>query len=80
MTRIIKIWCAINVDNTLSIHSEEPTRNKDLGIWVSNAPFVHSIIYKQMSELMKKAGISFEDDPEYFEINMELPEVKDVNP
>lgn len=73
MTRIIKIWCAINADNTLSMHSEEPTRNKDLGIWVSNAPFVHSIIYNQMSEFMRTASISFENDPEYFEISMEIP-------
>lgn len=76
MMKVIKIWCAINADNTLSMHSEEPVRNTDLGVWISNAPFVHSIIYKQMSDFMRTANISFENDPEYFEINMELPEVK----
>lgn len=74
MIKTIKIWCGINKDGILSIHSVEPTRNNVLGIWTSNAPYVNSILYSQMTKLLKNASLTFNNDPEYFEINMTIPD------
>lgn len=72
-TKIVKVWCGINVDGTLSMHSVEPERDKNNGVWISKKPFVNYILYNQIYELMKTASMTFENDPEYFEINMQIP-------
>lgn len=74
MIKSIKIWCGVNRDNTISIHSVEPIKNNVLGIWVSNAPYVNSMLHVQMAKLLKNAALTFDDDPEYFEINMTIPD------
>ena len=43
--RQLTVWAAINKNGSLSLHTEEPIRNEDTGIWVSKSPFVNSVLF-----------------------------------
>ena len=47
--KTIKVWAGINKDRSLSLHSIEPKRNDKAGIWESNAPYLNSVLYNELS-------------------------------
>ena len=53
--KTVKIWVDVNKNQSVVMFSEEPKKNKKLGKWESNKPFVNSVLFTQLSDLMKKA-------------------------
>ena len=66
----IKVWCGINKNGKLSMHAEQPTRDEDRGIWVSNFPFVNSVLYGQLFTMFEKANITWANDCEFLEFQL----------
>lgn len=69
--KTVKIWVAVNKNQSVVMFSEEPKKNKKLGKWESNKPFVNSVLFTQLSDLMKKANQTWENEPQYFEIQIQ---------
>lgn len=67
----LNIWLCVNKNGYVNIFNAQPIRNREAGKWVSKYPFVNSAIYGQMKELATKAQMTWESEPEYFEIAYE---------
>lgn len=59
----LTIWFAVNKSGFVVLYLNEPKRNTETGKWESDSPFVNSVLYKQIVELVNKAGITWNDDP-----------------
>lgn len=68
--KTIKVWIGINKDNSLSLHTETPTRDDERGIWVSRFPFCNSLMYNELSKMITKTKMSWESEPEFMEVNI----------
>ena len=67
----ITIWIGVNKNGKISMHTVEPTKNEKLGIWVSNSPFVNSVIYNNLSSTIEKTQMNWESSCEVFQINIQ---------
>ena len=67
----VKIWAAVNGDGFIGLYSAEPTRNTVTRKWECKFPYCNQTVYNQFSALIKKAGLTWEHDPEYFELSFE---------
>lgn len=68
--KTIKVWAGINKDRSLSLHSVEPKRNDKAGIWESNAPYLNSVLYNELSAMFEKTELNFNTPCQFFEINL----------
>ena len=66
----IKVWAGVNKNGKLSMHSEQPVRDEERGIWVSKLPFVNSVLYAQVSTMFEKANITWTNDCEFLEFQL----------
>lgn len=68
--RQLTVWAAINKNGSLSLHTEEPIRNEDTGIWVSKSPFINSVLYKDLSNMIEKTPMNWESNPQPFQLSI----------
>ena len=61
------IWFGINKNRKVRMFLEEPTRDKDLNIWVGKN-FCNSVIQRQLEEMVKGTTLSWEDDPQVIQL------------
>ena len=66
----ITVYIGVNKNGSISLHSIEPTRDEDRGIWVSKMPFCNSIIYNQFTKLVEKSNMNWLNDPEPVTVNI----------
>ena len=66
----ITVWAGINRNGKLSLHTIEPSRNNNLGTWVSNSPFLNSVIYDNLSKTLEKTPMNWQSPSEVFQINL----------
>ena len=66
----ITIWVGVNKNGKISMHTAEPKRNDDTGRWVSNSPFINSVLYKNLSDVFEKSPMNWETPCEVFQINI----------
>ena len=66
----ITIWVGVNKNGKISMHTVEPTRDEDLGVWVSNSPFVNSVLYDNLSKTIEKTPMNWESSCEVFQIQL----------
>ena len=66
----ITVWIGVNRNGKISMHTVEPTRDEDLGVWVSNSPFVNSVLYTNLSQTIEKTPMSWESSCEVFQIQL----------
>ena len=66
----ITIWIGVNKNGKISMHTVEPTRDEDLGVWVSNSPFVNSVLYENLSKTIEKTPMNWESSCEVFQIQL----------
>ena len=64
------IWIGVNKDKSISMHTEEPTRDNERGIWVSKSPFINSILHNEVVEMIGKTDMSWEADAQPFQLNI----------
>ena len=60
----INIWFAVNKNGFVGLYCDEPKRNIDNGKWESDSPFLNSVIYNQISDLVKRTKFSWNNNPE----------------
>ena len=68
--KTINVWVGVNRNGSLSMHTEQPIKDEERGIWVSNKPFINSVIYNDLSNTIQKTNLSFESSPEFLKINI----------
>lgn len=66
----ITIWVGVNKNGKISMHTVEPTRDEDLGVWVSNSPFVNSVLHENLSKTIEKTAMNWESSCEVFQIQL----------
>ena len=66
----ITVWIGVNRNGKISMHTVEPTRDEDLGVWVSNSPFVNSVLYANLSQTIEKTPMNWESSCEVFQIQL----------
>lgn len=67
----VKVWTAVNADGYIGLYNEEPTRNEQTRKWECKFPYCNQIVYNQFSSLVRKAGMTWQHEPEYFELTFE---------
>ncbi len=66
----MQIYIGINKNKKVSLHTVEPVRNTELGIWVSKRPYVNSYVQKNLEDMIKHSKMTWEMEPEVIEIDM----------
>lgn len=66
----ITIWVGVNKNGKISMHTIEPVKDENRGMWVSKSPFVNSVLYTNLSEMIEKTPMSWESSCEVFQINI----------
>ena len=67
----VKVWAAVNADGYIGLYNEEPTRNEQTRKWECKFPYCNQIVYNQFSSLVRQAGMTWQHEPEYFELTFE---------
>ena len=71
MNRTLEIWVAVNKNGDVRMFTDEPVRNNETGRWEGKHPFVNCILQVQFEELCTKSKITWEMEPNPFEINLD---------
>ncbi len=58
------IWFAVNKNGFVGLYLDKPVRNKLTKKWESKYPFINSIIYNEIVDLVEKAKYTWENEPE----------------
>ena len=66
----ITVYVCVNKNGSIGLHSIEPTRDENRGMWISKMPFCNSLAYTQFSSLIEKSNISWINDPEPLTFNI----------
>lgn len=65
----MKLYIGVNKNNTISLHTVEPTRSDD-NRWISLRPYVNSAMHNSLKDMIKHSNMNWEMDPEIIEINV----------
>jgi len=68
--KTISVWIGVNKNGNISMHTVEPTKDEELGIWVSNSPFVNSVLYDNFQKMIEKTPMNWESSPQPFQIEI----------
>lgn len=66
----MRIFLGVNKNGNISLHIVEPKRNNDNGTWISNRPYVNSVVYNNLSKMIKHSKMTWEHEPEVLEIDL----------
>lgn len=67
---IVQVWFAVNRDGFLGLYLEEPKRDDTTGKWVSDKPFLNTVLYRQVKDMVDKSKFTWSMDPECFAIQL----------
>jgi len=68
----VTIWFAVNKNGNVRMFLDNPKKNTERGIWEGKYPYVNSIIYKDINKVVKQAKMTFENNPEVIEIQIQI--------
>ena len=60
----MNVWFSVNKNGFINISKDEPRRNNELGKWEYYFPYINSIIYEQIKNLVEKVNFSWKNDYE----------------
>ena len=66
-----KFWLYMNKNGFIGMSFDKPERNEKTGKWVSKYPYCNSIMHAQIVDMIAKSQFSWQNEPEYIEINFE---------
>ena len=66
----ITVWLGVNKNGKISIHTEEPIRDEEHGVWKSNSPFLNSVLYANLSQMIERTQMNWESGYEIFQIQI----------
>lgn len=64
-----KFWLYMNKNGFIGMSFDKPERNEKTGKWISKYPYCNSIMYAQIVDMISKSQFSWQNEPEYIEIN-----------
>ena len=70
MVTTIKVWAGVNKNGFLVLFTKEPKRNVAAGKWEGEM-YINSAIYKMLTNLVEQAKMSWENEAEYFEFEIQ---------
>jgi len=68
--KTITVYVCVNKNGSIGLHSIEPTRDENRGMWISKMPFCNSIAYNQLVSLVEKSNLTWNNDPEPITLNI----------
>lgn len=68
----VAIWFAVNKNGDVRMFLDNPTKNAQLGIWESTKPYVNSVIYKDICQIVQQTKMNFENNPEVIEMQIQF--------
>lgn len=68
----VAVWFAVNKNGDVRMFLDNPTKNVQLGIWESKSPYVNSVLYKDICQIVQQAKMNFENNPEVIEIQIKF--------
>jgi hypothetical protein len=66
----VQIWFCVNRNGDIRMFTDNPTKNEKLGKWTSKNPFINSVLYNDISQIVKSAHMTFENNPEIIEMQI----------
>lgn len=66
----MQIFIGVNKNGSVSIHTIEPVRDNDKGIWISSHPYINSVVQKNIDNMIKHSSMTWAMEPEIIEIDM----------
>ncbi len=64
----IGIWFSINKNGFLNLSIDEPKRNNATKKWEFKYPYLNSVVYGEISDLVEKTKIGWDHEAEYLMI------------
>ena len=65
------IWFAVNKNGKVVMFTEEPIKNESMGVWVSKSPYVNSVIYDDICEVVRRAKMGFNHECQCIELHID---------
>ena len=65
------IWFCVNRDGKVKMFLDEPVKNEKTGRYEGKSPYVNTLLYKDMCEVVKQSKMTFETDPQAIEIRVQ---------
>ncbi len=65
-----QIWFAVNHNENVVMFLDEPVKNEKLGKWESKYPYINSLIYKDICNLVKQSKMNWNSECQCIEINI----------
>lgn len=69
--KTMTVWFAVNKNGYVSMYAKEPQRNEKTGKWDCNLPFINSLVYNQICQLVEKSGMDWTKEPECITFQMD---------
>jgi len=67
----VVVWFGVNKNGDVRMFlDEEPKKNLERGILVGNNPFVNSVLYEDLKQVVKNAKMTFNSDPQCIEMQI----------
>lgn len=67
-----QIWFYVDRDGKTKMSLDEPKKNEKIGKYEAKYPYVNCLIYKEICEVVKHACLTYESEPQFIEIQLEL--------
>ncbi len=64
----IGIWFSVNKNGFLNLSIDEPKRNEKTKKWELKFPYLNSVVYEEIKDLVEKAKIGWDHEAEYLMI------------
>ena len=68
----VQIWFAVNKNGQVRMFLDNPKRNINKGIWESKCPYINSLLYKDICQVVQQAKMTYENNPECLEIQFKV--------
>lgn len=65
------IWFCVNRDNKVKMFLDEPVKNEKTGRYEGKSPYVNTLLYKDISEVVKQTKMTFDTEPQAIEIRVQ---------
>jgi len=62
MNTTLNVWFCVNKNRDICMFLDIPERKDDK--WIGKKPFINSVLYKQIGELVEKTKFGWMNDPE----------------
>ena len=66
----MQLYIAVNKNNKVSLHTVEPKRDIENGVWISKRPYVNYYVQINIDDMIRHSTMTWEMEPEVIEIDL----------